>query len=481
MATEEIQLSEEQFEELRTVLKIKLTSYFPHVPHPTQHAFLWLDCLEALFGGAAGGGKSDALLMGALQYVDVPGYNAILFRKTFADLNLPGSLIPRSREWLQGSDAKWNENDSRWTFPTEATLSFGYMRNDEDRTRYQSAEFQYIGFDELTHFSQLQYTYMFSRLRKPDNQQDPLSQVPLRMRGATNPGGRGHLWVRRRFVLPVGQREDEPKDPTSRVFIVSKLDDNPSVDADTYRMALSQLDEATQKQLIEGDWNAREPGPWVIPDPTWIDAAVALGSEMWEAGAIDRDHFKPISFGIDWGEYTQAYILIPMTNGGVYVLPSEVIGEHEDPATVGLRILRRAENMGIKVDVARYDAAGVQSMRTFASTARGRPGWERLKVQKIAFAKYKKESINYLRLIFRRTAAGKRERVIAIHPDNQLLIQQLKSWRRKYDETDEQDKTDKVNDHGCDALLAGVAPTAAAHRKYIEAMVQQAKQKNKEK
>lgn len=480
-----MELTPKQHKELAEALKIKLTAYIPHAPHPTQHAFLWLTCLEALYGGAAGGGKSDALLMAALQYVDVPSYNAILFRKTYADLNLPGSLIPRSHEWLTGTDAKWNENDSRWTFPSGATLSFGYMRNDEDRHRYQSAEFQFVGFDELTHFSKLQYTYMFSRVRKPKDlsAKNPLSQVPLRVRAASNPGGRGHLWVKMRFVKKVGERDDEPFDqklgkhiPHERVFIPARLRDNPSVDEESYTQALEQLDEATQAQLIEGDWDAREPGDWVIPDPTWIDAAVALGAELWEEGEIPRDHSKPIVFGIDWGEFTQAYEVLPMPNGGIYVLPSEILGEHEEPATVGLRMLRRAEQMGVKPTVARYDAAGVQSMRTFAKTARARKGWERLKAQKIPFGKYKRESINYLRLLFRRAAAGKKDKYIAIHPENQRLIHQLRGWARKDEESEDVDKHD---DHGPDAIVAAVAPTAAANRAYIEAMIQKAKEKRK--
>lgn len=474
-----MRFTDKEYRELADLLKIKLSPYIPHCPHPTQHAFLWLDStMEVFFGGSAGGGKSDALLMAALQYVDTPGYNAILFRKTFADLNLPGSLIPRAKEWLTGSDAQWNENDSRFTFPSGATLSFGYMRNDEDRMRYRSAEFAMVGFDELTTFSKLQYTYMFSRLRKPQDlgAKTPLAKVPLRMRGASNPGDRGHLWVKNRFIKPMGEREDEPKDPRQRIYIPARLADNPSVDADAYIQALQELDDATKAQLIHGDWDAREPGPWVIPDPTWVDAAVQTGFELWEAGkGIPRDWNKPVVFGIDWGEFTQAYIIWPMPNGGIYVMPSEVRGEHEDAVAVTLRMLGRAEQIAIKPDVARYDAAGVQSMRVFAATARKRDGWERLKTQKIPFNKYKKESITYLRLLFRRVAMGKPDRIIAIHPENQHLIRQLRGWRRKKDESEDVDKD--YEDHGPDAVISGVAPTAAAHRAYIEAMVEQAKRK----
>ena len=196
-----------------TGTEIKWTKYIPHVPHLKQHAFLWLNCQEALYGGAAGGGKSDALLMAALQYVDVPGYAAILFRRTYADLSLPGAIMTRSHEWLSRTDAKWNENRKQWRFPSGATLTFAYMDTEKDRYRYQGSDYQYIGFDEVTQFKEEDYRYLFSRLRRPkaptgDSEHDEqmrrivggLSRVPLRMRAATNPAGDGPLWVRGRSL-----------------------------------------------------------------------------------------------------------------------------------------------------------------------------------------------------------------------------------------------------------------------------------------
>ena len=133
--------------------------------------------------------------MAALQYVDVPGYAALLFRRTYADLNLPGALMDRAHQWLGATAARWNAHDHRWTFPSGATLTFGYLETERDKYRYQSSELQYIGFDELTQFPESQYTYLFSRLRRLGD-----SEVPLRMRSASNPGGEGHEWVRARFV-----------------------------------------------------------------------------------------------------------------------------------------------------------------------------------------------------------------------------------------------------------------------------------------
>ena len=136
----------EQIALLKRILTPRLTKYIPHLPTSKQTAFLLLQGREALYGGAAGGGKSDALLMAALQYVDIPGYAAILFRRTFRDLALPGALMTRAESWLTGTDARWNDEEKTWHFPSGATITFGYLEAEKDKFRYQSAEFQFIGF-----------------------------------------------------------------------------------------------------------------------------------------------------------------------------------------------------------------------------------------------------------------------------------------------------------------------------------------------
>ena len=218
--------------------------WIPHEPTPKQAEFLLLPDREAFYGGAAGGGKSDALLMAALQYVEVPNYAAILFRRTFADLALPGALMDRSQEWLSGTEARWNERDKTWTFPSGATISFGYLEHENHKYRYQSAEFQFIGFDELTQFTETQYRYLFSRLRRLEG-----SKVPLRMRSASNPGGVGHEWVKQRFIVE-----------KNHLFVPAKLEDNPHLDREEYVHSLMELDPVTRQQLLEGDWSARQAG-----------------------------------------------------------------------------------------------------------------------------------------------------------------------------------------------------------------------------
>ena len=227
---------------LRKLLTPRLNKYIRHSPTPKQAAFLVLDQIEAMYGGAAGGGKSDALLMAALQYVDVPGYAALLLRRTYADLKLPEALMDRAAQWLAGLDAKWVSNATQWRFPSGATLTFGYLDAPRSEERYQSSAYQFIGLDELTQFTERQYRYMFSRLRRIEGM-----AVPLRMRSATNPGGVGHEWVKARFVNPGAP---------DRPFIRALLIDNPYLDQREYEESLALLTPTQRAWYRYGDWDA---------------------------------------------------------------------------------------------------------------------------------------------------------------------------------------------------------------------------------
>jgi predicted phage terminase large subunit-like protein len=228
--------------EVLEYLTPKETPFCPEEPSINQKVFLRTNSIEALFGGAAGGGKSSALLMAALQYVDTPGYSAILFRRTYADLSLPGALMDRFVSWMSNyDDVRWNRNSFIATFPSGARISFGYLNNANDYLRYKGSEFQFIGMDEVTEIRESDYRYLFSRLRRPAN--GPVSQIPLRMRCASNPAPN---WVRQRFIVE-GKSE-------GRIFVPSTLKDNPGIDADSYRQALQALDPVERRRLEEGDW-----------------------------------------------------------------------------------------------------------------------------------------------------------------------------------------------------------------------------------
>lgn len=271
-------------EELQRLLTPRLTKYIPYEPTPKQRAFLLMnDTKEILYGGAAGGGKSIAQLMGALQFVDIPGYSAILFRRTYADLSLPGALIDVSKQWLmpfvESREVKWSEKEKQYTFPSGATLNFGYLESDNDCYRYQGAEFQYIGMDECTHISPSNYRYMFSRLRKTKDM-----QVPLRFRATCNPGGMyGEYYYQRFFV--------EGKEH-GRIFIGAGLNDNPYLDAEAYKEALQELDPLEREQLLNGNWEIKANGDlldrsWFSQVPAHDIPVAATHVRYWDLAGTD--------------------------------------------------------------------------------------------------------------------------------------------------------------------------------------------------
>jgi hypothetical protein len=230
----------EELEQILAELETRNHNWSPHSPTPKQAEFLGLESKEGLYGGAAGGGKSDCLLMGALQHVHIPGYSALLLRRTFPQLKQDGGLIQRSHEWLSGSAAKWSAQDNRWHFPSGATLTFGSLQYERDKFNYQGGAWQFIGFDELTQFTESQYRYLLSRSRR-----DTGFPVKPIVRASSNPGGVGHDWVKERFV---------DASPSKKPFVPSRLEDNPHLDQDDYREGLAQLSDVERKQLEQGIW-----------------------------------------------------------------------------------------------------------------------------------------------------------------------------------------------------------------------------------
>jgi len=310
----------------RYLQTVRFNKYIPHEPTEKQALFLLHDHIpEILYGGSAGGGKSDALLMAALQYVHVPGYAALLLRRTFPDLSLPEAIMSRSFEWLQNTDAHWHDKEKTWNFPSGATLTFGYLDAPRDHYRYQGSAFQYIGFDELTQFKENQYLYLHSRLRRLSG-----SDVPLRMRAASNPGDIGHEWVKARFITSAQN--------TERMFIPASLDDNPHLDRESYIQSLMKLDPITREQLLSGNWDVRPEGGLFKRE--WLKLTDAVPRNMplcryWDKAATEG--------GGDW----TAGALVGIDHGRVYVL--DVKRTQSRPAGVEALIYQTAQLDGPEV------------------------------------------------------------------------------------------------------------------------------------
>lgn len=222
---------------------------------PKQAEFLSYEGRECLYGGAAGGGKSWAALMGATQFVEDPGYHALILRRTYKQLAKADSILNVSKEWFHGK-AKWNGDTYTWTFPSGATIEFGHMEGPNDHLNYQGAVFQFVCYDELTQFAdESQYTFLFTRMRRPVS-----SSIPIRMRATSNPGGPGHSWCLNRFINPESKRPDAH-------FIPAKLTDNPNLDQAEYMEGMAAVDPLLRRRMLDGDWSAVEGGRY---KPEWL-------------------------------------------------------------------------------------------------------------------------------------------------------------------------------------------------------------------
>lgn len=295
-------------------------------PSVTQHAFLLTDGTEhVLFGGARGGGKSEALLAGALQYVDVQGYAALLFRKTYKDLHEPQALVERARQYLHGTDAHWQGKDLQWRFPSGAVLKFGHLEHAADVEDYQGAQAQYWGFDEsgqLEPHSMETLTLSARRLTG--------FPAPIRFRYSANPGGRAHEWLVENFVS--GAPEN------GRLFIPSRAVDNPGLDLGDYLPRLDAItDPVLRAQMRDGDWTVIDRSALICQEWTPATAAACTRSDdslpayFCAYGAMDPGgHSKEVArdlFAALWGYLDFV--------AGVLVVTDEWADRNPDTATIG--------------------------------------------------------------------------------------------------------------------------------------------------
>ena len=238
-----------------------------------QTEFLAAGDREVLYGGAAGGGKSYAMLADPLRFMGHPSFSGLLLRHTTEELR---ELIWKSQEMYPKiwPGIKWSERKMQWTAPSGARLWFSYLDRDEDVMRYQGLAFSWVGFDELTQWpTPFAWNYMRSRIRSI------AKDLPIYMRATTNPGGPGHQWVKKMFIdpAPPGKAFSATDIDTGKVlmyppthskagealfkrrFIPAMLTDNPYLhDTGDYEAMLLSLPEHQRKQLLEGNWDVAE-------------------------------------------------------------------------------------------------------------------------------------------------------------------------------------------------------------------------------
>ena len=228
-----------------------------------QTEFLAAGELDVLYGGAAGGGKSYAMLVDPLRYCHKPVHRALILRRSMPELR---ELIDKSRELYPKAfpGCKFREVEKLWNFPSGAKIEFGFLERDADVYRYQGQAYSWIGFDEITHLpTEFGWNYLASRLRTTDPEIVPY------LRCTANPGGVGAHWVKKRYVDPYEPNKAfEGSDGLTRKFIPARLDDNPYLAEDgRYEQMLKALPAVQRKQLLEGNWDITEGAAFAEFDP----------------------------------------------------------------------------------------------------------------------------------------------------------------------------------------------------------------------
>ena len=234
--------------------------------HPNegpQTDFLAAGEKDVLYGGAAGGGKSYAMLVDPLRYAHKNAHRALILRRSMPELR---EMIDKSRELYPQAfpGAKFREVEKLWNFPSGAKVEFGFLERDADVYRYQGQAYSWIGFDEITHLpTEFSWNYLASRLRTTD------PEIETYLRCTANPGGVGAQWVKRRYIEPSESNTSFiGTDGLTRKFIPAKLADNPYLAEDgVYEQMLKSLPPIQRRQLLEGNWEVAEGAAFVEFDP----------------------------------------------------------------------------------------------------------------------------------------------------------------------------------------------------------------------
>ncbi|HXJ16076.1 MAG TPA: terminase family protein [Candidatus Polarisedimenticolia bacterium] len=257
----------------------------PYRPFAKQQAFHASPAKYRLFGGAAGPGKSKALLMEAiLQANENPGANTLLLRRTFPELE-QSLLLYFRRDVPRELYQSYNESKHLVTWWNGSTTRFGYCQNENDVYQYQGAEFLFIGIDELTLFTLRQWQFLTSRNRCPVPGAFPC------MAGATNPGNIGHAWVKSLWI----DKRPAPgmENPAEYDFIPARVSDNPIYAGDeNYLKTLRALPSHLKRAFLDGDWD--------VFAGQYFDR-FDLAQHLLRPEEVDWKPWWPRWISIDWG------------------------------------------------------------------------------------------------------------------------------------------------------------------------------------
>lgn len=308
---------------------------------------------EVLYGGSVRGGKSEGLLMAACQYKMQPDSHTLVVRRNRASLTNAGALVPRSWDYLSGTDASWNGSSFKWTFPTRSTITFGYLDDQKAVEQYLSAAYTDIFFEEVTDIPRELFTQLVSRASKRIG-----NPLPLRVFATCNPPSDSvGDWIREHFIRHMDANGVAQSDcfdvtdaetgmVTTRRFIRAGLDDNPHEDRDAYMRRLMSVDRLTRARML-GSWTqAREGKMLQIEDLPIVDVPLH-GPNVVRCRAWDLAATKPTTQTPD-PDFTCGVLMAIDTQLGEYQI-QDAVYMRDTPGAVKKLMRETAQSDGADV------------------------------------------------------------------------------------------------------------------------------------